>query len=88
MIVEVKTHHFKNAVNYVSNEECPLALAIKDVVPENTFVSVGGYDLEIDSDTYNIGKVWENVIQIEQFIKDAKQGKAIDTVTVELTKVN
>jgi len=88
MIVEVKTQHFKNAANYVSNEECPLALAIKDIMPENTFVSVGGYDLDIDSDTYNIGKEWENAIQINEFIEEAKNGKDINTVTVTLTKVN
>jgi len=88
MTVTVSQSHFKSSVGYSSNDECPLALAIKSVMPENTFVYVGGFDIVIDANTYDIGKEWENPIKINQFIEDAQQGLDIDTVTVTLTKIN
>ena len=42
MKIEVTTKHFREALNFISNIKCPLALAIKDVVPEGTDIGVGG----------------------------------------------
>jgi hypothetical protein len=88
MIIEVKTKHFKNSAGFRSNEECPLALAIKDVMPSGTIVSVGGFTLVIDRNVYRIGEEWQNHIQIIEWIEEAQRGLDIDTVTVTLTKEN
>ena len=90
MEIQVTTKHFREAPNFLSNTKCPLALAIKDVVPEGTDIGVSGYDVYIDDKRYLISLNWgrsENTpTTIGQMIRDAKEGIEIPTVTVILTR--
>jgi hypothetical protein len=90
MEIEITTKHFREASNFLSNTKCPLALAIKDVVPEGTYIGVGGEDVDIDNKYYLISLNWgrgeHTPTTIGQMIRDAKQGIEIPTVTVVLKK--
>ena len=84
MIIEVKTEHFRNSPSYLSNDECPLALAIKDKLPDSV-VGVGGYDVRINDEWYSFSDNWHNAIQIKQWMELAQHGEEIETVKVKLT---
>lgn len=90
MVIEITTKHFREASSFISNTNCPLALAIKDVVPEGTYIGVGGSDLDIGDKCYLIDPNWgrgeHTPTTIGQMIRDAKQGIEIPTVTVILTE--
>jgi hypothetical protein len=90
MKIEVKTEHYKNSTCYLDQENCPLAMAIKDVFSkkENTYIWVGGFTVKIDEQEYNIGIEWNRltVHEIEANIKKAKQGEEIPTIIVNLNK--
>ena len=90
MEIEITTKHFREASSFVSNTKCPLALAIKDVVPEGTDIGVGGEDVDIGDKYYLINPNWgrgeHTPTTINKMIWDAKQGIEIPTVTVILTE--
>jgi len=90
MEIEITTKHFREASSFISNTKCPLALAIKDVVPEGIDIGVGGDDVDIDNKNYSIDPNWGRgkytPITINRMIQDAKQGIEIPTVTVTLTE--
>jgi hypothetical protein len=90
MKIEVTTKHFREASNFISNIKCPLALAIKDVVPEGTDIGVGGEDVDIDDKRYSISLNWGRSEYtptiINKMIWAAKQDIELPTVTVTLTE--
>lgn len=87
MKIQVKTEHFRESNGFMDIFNCPLALAIKDVVPEKTDVRVGGSYLYIGKLRYQISENWMNLaFHINGIIQDAKDGEEIETVTVTLTE--
>lgn len=88
MLVKVTTKHFKRATSFLSNSHCPLAEAIRNVLP-NADICVGGDNVNIDDECNIPFKGWseghdEMTDKISEWIDKAKQGKRIKTVTVEL----
>ena len=83
MKIYVKTKHYVESTCYSDNDSCPLAIAIKEQYPEAE-VLVGGITTIIDNTRYNIGDTWS---EIQQKINDAKEGKHIPTIEVELEKI-
>jgi len=87
MEIQVKTEHFRESNGFMDIFNCPLALAIKDVVPEGTSVRVGGTHLYIGRQDYLISENWMDLAYIiNRMIQKAKNGIKIETVTVTLTK--
>jgi hypothetical protein len=88
MKIEVKTEHYKESTGYHSQENCPLAMAIKDVFSQEEYIHiwVGGFTVEIGDKKYNIGEEWSHleVSEIESNINKAKAGKKISTIVVTL----
>lgn len=102
--VVIKPKHFKNATEYVDNNRCPLALAIKE--------QLNLKDISICSDTvydderggrriYSFywgmegtaaGSLGYNedktAVTVNDLIKRAKQKKKVGSYTVVLTKIN
>jgi len=91
--IQITTEHFRKSPGYGSIDECPLALACKDHFPEGTRIRVGGYHIHINREAYKIDDYWGNPfgnlrsVEIDEMVKDAKDGKEIPTVTVTLTKL-
>ena len=54
----VKNEHFKNCESYGSNTHCPLALAIKEQLPELKNLWVGGRTVELDEKEFYISANW------------------------------
>jgi hypothetical protein len=90
MKIEVRTEHYRNSTEYIDQNNCPLAMAIKDVFSkkENTYIWVGGFTVAIDGQQYDIGGEWAylEVPEIESNIIKAKQGEEIPTIVVNLKK--
>lgn len=90
MKIDITSKHFREATFFISNTRCPLALAIKDIFPEGTYVGVGSNTVDIDEDIYGIESKWGRgeftPTIITGMIQDAKQGIEVPTVTVTLTK--
>jgi hypothetical protein len=89
MKIQVKNKHYKNSLGYHLNDACPLALAIKEVMP-GAKVWVGGYTVRINGEKFDIGMEWSDldVPQIEEDIEQAQEGKTMPTKEVTLTKVS
>jgi hypothetical protein len=91
--IQIKTKHFRKSSGYVSIDKCPLALACEDHFSKTTRIRVGGYHIHINGETYKIDDYWGNPfgnlgsVEIDEMVKDAKDGKEIPTVTVTLTKL-
>jgi hypothetical protein len=49
----VKNEHFKNCESYSSNTHCPLALAIKEQLPELKNLWVGGTIVKLDEKQFS-----------------------------------
>jgi len=88
MTVKVKTQHFKDSAGYSSNEECPLALAIKSTVSPDTSVNVGGFTVRINNKHYVLPEEWTNIspLDIMSMIDDAKNGKEVKAMFLTLTE--
>ena len=88
MKILVKTKHYVESTCYLDNDNCPLATAIKEQYPEVT-VWVGGFTASVDGIRYNIGDKWGELDydHVQQKISDAKKGKHIPTIEVELEKI-
>lgn len=99
--VKVTTKHFKNATQYTDSNSCPLALAVKDVFPDATSISVviGSVRININGE-YQIFKVttkWSNsqsiyrgkfkFMSIDDMISLAKEGVRIPTEKLVLELV-
>lgn len=98
--VKVTTKHFKNATQYIDNGGCPLALAVKDVFPDATCISVyrGSVNVWIKDNkhTFNVTYKWRTCqeiyggqfkgICIDAMILLAKGGKRIPTKILVLDK--
>ena len=52
MKIEVTTKHFRESTRYGDNENCPLAMAIKDAFPKDTSIDVGGWTAGIGKENY------------------------------------
>jgi hypothetical protein len=88
MTVTVSQSHFKSSAGYSSNEECPLALAIKSIMPPDTSVNVGGFTVYINNDRYTVPEEWTNIgpLKIIDMIDDAKNGLEVKEITLTLTE--
>ena len=87
MEIQVKTEHFRESDGFMDIFNCPLALAIKDVVPKRTSVRVGGTYLYIGKQKYLISENWMDLaFIINRMIQKAKDGIKIETITVTLTE--
>ena len=90
MIVKISTKHFKLAKDFYSNDNCPLAVALKEKL-NRADIKVGGVGVEVGVDRYQIPSNWPRVAGgsdgIYSRIQRAKNGKRVKTVVVELTKV-
>ena len=90
MKIQVKTEHYKNSNGYLDQENCPLAMAVKDVFSqkEYTYIWIGAFTAKIDGQKYEIGEEWSDLIvqKIEANIKKAKEGQEIPTIVVNLRK--
>ena len=85
MKIEVTTKHFRESTMYGDNENCPLAMAIKDMFPKDTSIDVGGWTAGIGKENYKISDNWANIsFDIDEMISKAKNGEEISTIIVEL----
>lgn len=91
MILEIKRKHFLNSYGYISNTNCPLALAVKEYFKTEN-ISVGGlsftnYDTKI---TYSFNEDLWNESIVEPKIKEAekcfKNKKKFNSVFLEFEK--
>jgi hypothetical protein len=83
----VETKHYKNATEYMSVTECPLAIALKELFPTGN-IRVGGYNIDLDYDIYDISENWFEfgAREINKRINDAKNEIEIEPITVTFTK--
>jgi hypothetical protein len=96
--VKITTEHFKNATNYSDNENCPLAMAVKDVFPEVTEIDVICGWVIVGRKTYSVTKDWNSGqkiyggkfkgMDIDEMIKLAKGGTRIPIKYLTLNLVD
>jgi hypothetical protein len=89
MKVQIKTKHYKESPGFLSNTECPLALALKDALPDSN-IRVGGDYVKIDGKDFNIEKTWgygKTSFEINRDIREAKEGKEIETMEIEINEI-
>lgn len=94
--VKIKTKHFRHSWGYVSPNDCPLAMAIKDkfeLSGEDVGVSIGSarvqdkryqvpFEWRYDQRVY--GGKWKGM-DIDKIIKMVKEDKTIKLPTITLT---
>ena len=81
--VQVKTRHYATASRYSSNENCPLAMALKEAGRED--ILVGSRTVSIGDDPYYISENWQRESGwVDGRIQDAKMGKEQPSTRVTL----
>jgi hypothetical protein len=81
----VKNEHFKNCESYSSNTHCPLALAIKEQLPELKNLWVGGTIVKLDEKQFYITANWSGNKVIDMII-NAKRNIYQESIEVILTE--
>ncbi len=84
LIIKVWPRHLKNG-NYVSNQNCPLALAIKEQFPDETFISVKTFGARIGKNHYLFDEKYNDKLRLSSY--SYVKGK-VKSFEVELTKVD
>ena len=96
MLVTITKEHFASATEYIDINNCPLAIAAKELFP-GKLVSVGSSTLTLNHKRHLINwfineeEISEEILsndgiadQMNLFISDAKQGKEVGLVQVEI----
>ena len=101
--VKVTTKHFKNATGYTDDENCPLAMAVKDVFPDALVIgvsigNVGVITKKGEIKHFNVTLDWRHLqviyggqfkgLTIDNMIELAKTGTRIPTKTLVLKQRN
>lgn len=92
MKIEIKRKHFLNSSGYLSNRNCPLALAAQELFKDKD-ITVGGFYFSNPKNNKTHYKfdedIWNDILvdaKIEEAQKCLKSKKKFNSVFLELTK--